>query len=375
MSNKRTNLDELVLLPDAEIEERMRAAAGRVESRVQRCYSENRDLTPRESELSQQDRDELAALKDATEIRAARRDEGDRIEAESRARGAQIAAAIEQRRGAQAFANGRQSFGAIETRAAVQVDPAAASAMGSPAGWAQTDARDPRHLIGFSGIPVQPLTGGTATVPQFTLPSGVAGVAETAEHAEYDSVVDVPLTAVRHGRWTKVTAAVDAFDPLTGLNNMHAIGIARDLDLAAVGDIETAAGTPVAYVADVAGNVRLALNTVAAGVYAEVSDLVIVGTPADIAVLQDVTPANGPDAGSVTARFSGARLYPSVAATSGQVTVFAPRAFATFMSGLQSASQINPADGSNTFGQWLHATGVAMGLVGGAVAVATVDGD
>jgi hypothetical protein len=23
----------------------------------------------------------------------------------------------------------------------------------------------------------------------------------------------VPLTAVRHGRWTKVTAAVDAFDP------------------------------------------------------------------------------------------------------------------------------------------------------------------
>jgi hypothetical protein len=374
----------------------LQTAYGRVQSRGQRCYSENRDLTPRESELTQQDRDELAALKDATEIRAARRDEGDRIEAESRARGAQIAAAIEQRRGAQAFANGRppsllvsvdnlrqhaeamsrgQSFGAIETRAAVQVDPAAASAMGSPAGWAQTDARDPRHLIGFSGIPVQPLTGGTATVPQFTLPSGVAGVAETAEHAEYDSVVDVPLTAVRHGRWTKVTAAVDAFDPLTGLNNMHAIGIARDLDLAAVGDIETAAGTPVAYVADVAGNVRLALNTVAAGVYAEVSDLVIVGTPADIAVLQDVTPANGPDAGSVTARFSGARLYPSVAATSGQVTVFAPRAFATFMSGLQSASQINPADGSNTFGQWLHATGVAMGLVGGAVAVATVDGD
>jgi hypothetical protein len=89
---------------------------------------------------------------------------------------------------------------------------------------------------------------------------------------------------------------------------MHAIGTARDLDLAAVSDIETAAGTPVAHVADVAGNVRLALNTVAAGFYAEVSELVIVGTPADIAILQDVTPANGPDAGSVTARFAGARL-------------------------------------------------------------------
>jgi len=35
-----------------------------------------------------------------------------------------------------------------------------------------------------------------------------------------------------------------------------------------------------------------------------------------------------------------------------------------------SATQIDPRDGSNVFGSWLHSTGVAVGIVGGVVAVA-----
>ena len=65
MSN-RTNLDELVLLSDDEFRGRIQAARARVETRVQRCQDEGRDMSDRESQLSHQDRDELVALKDAT---------------------------------------------------------------------------------------------------------------------------------------------------------------------------------------------------------------------------------------------------------------------------------------------------------------------
>lgn len=276
------------------------------------------------------------------------------------------------RKHAEAMRQG-QSFGAFEeARATIQVNPAASNALGGAQAWAQTPTLEPMHLIRFAGIPVAALIGVSATMPTYTLPTAAAGVNETTAHGEYDTVVDTPLTAVRHGRWSKVSAAAHAFDPLAGIANMHAIGIARNLDLASVGNIETAAGTPVAFNADIAGNVRQAINTVAATVYADVGDLVLFGTPANIALLQDISPTTGPDVGSVTTRFAGARLYPTLAATAGQVTVFSPRGFLAFMSMLQSASQIDPTDGSNSFGSWLHSTGVGQGLVGSAKAVDVV---
>lgn len=275
------------------------------------------------------------------------------------------------RKHAEAMAEGR-SFGAIEERATVQVNPASSNALGGPEAWAQTAAREPMHLIRFAGIPVQVLTGVSATMPTFTLPTGAAGVNETTAHGEYDTVVDTPLSGLRYGRWTKVSAAVNQLVPVSGLSNLHAVAIAKDLDKLAVGNIETAAGTPVAYKADIAGNVREALLTVSATTLVEVEKLVILGTPAAVSILQDVSPANGPDAGSVTTRFAGARLYPSIAGTAGQVTVFDPQAFLVFMSQLQSASQIEPSDGSNSFGSWLHSTGVGQGLTGSARAVDVV---
>ena len=149
-------------------------------------------------------------------------------------------------------------------------------------------------------------------------------------------------------------------------------GIARDLDLLAVSAVETAAGAPSTFSAAIDMSVRKAILAVAANSYSDESQLVIFGTPGDVALLTDTTPANGPDVGSVSVRFCGARLYPTFAATSGQVTVFAPGSFRVFQTKLQSASLIDPTSGANKFGSWVHSTGVGLQVVGSALAVDVV---
>ena len=56
--SKKTDITELAELPLEEIEERIQLAAGRVEQRIQRAQTEERDLTEREgrSVLRRQDR-------------------------------------------------------------------------------------------------------------------------------------------------------------------------------------------------------------------------------------------------------------------------------------------------------------------------------
>lgn len=266
--------------------------------------------------------------------------------------------------------NEGRSFGAMEEqRALIQINPAAATGMGGASAYGQTGTREPRHLILVAGIPVQALNGVSATMAKYTLPAAAAGVNETTAHGEYDAVTDVPLTAVRYGRWSAASAAVRSFNPLVNLVNAHAIGIAKDLDKLAAGNIETAAGTPAAYAADIPGNVRNTVLSVAANVLGDPTELVIFGQPSAIALLGDTTPANGQDIGTVANRFNGALLYPTAEAAAGQLTVFHPASFLVFQSKLQSASTIDPKDGSNAFGSWLHSTPVGQGLAGSALAV------
>ncbi|MCV7191487.1 hypothetical protein [Mycolicibacterium brumae] len=267
-----------------------------------------------------------------------------------------------------------ETFSVTETRGMVQVNGAATSSIGGATAWGQLAAREPNHLIRFAGIPVDALTGVQAVMPTFTLPSAAVGVAESAAHTEFDGVVDLPLTALRYGRWTQVSAAASEFTSLSGIVNAHAIAIARDIDKKAVADIEAAiTGSPIAYNADVAGNVRQTILAVAANTMRDVSELVLVGTVAAIAKLQDVAPANGPDAGSITTRFAGARLYPATTATAGRITVFDPQSFMAFASPVGSATAIDPKDGSASFGSWLHHTAIGQGLTGSALAVTVVD--
>ena len=67
--SKRTDVDALAELSDDEIDDRVRAAAERVEMRTNRAHIENRDLTPRETQLTTDDRAELEALRDAVAVK------------------------------------------------------------------------------------------------------------------------------------------------------------------------------------------------------------------------------------------------------------------------------------------------------------------
>ena len=272
------------------------------------------------------------------------------------------------KRHAQAIAEGGV-FGIEERpevfeRAAVTV----ASDMGAEDAWATSVIPGPVTLRAFAGIPNTTLTGLAASMPSYTLPSGTAGVAEGDASPEYDSVVRADLTALRYGRWSDVTAAVDAFDELSGLNSAHGVGVARDINSVDIGVLETAASTAAAYSEQA---LREAILTVAGAALVEPSDVVVVGTAADVSVFNGFSPANGEDRGSNAVRLYGARIYVSGEATSGQVTAFAPSAFRTFQSRLRSASTIAPDTGTHRFGQWLHSTPVGIAIVGGAAAVAS----
>jgi hypothetical protein len=376
--SQRTDLAHLFRLTMPELEDRAKDSLERINTRIERATQLGRDLTEREQKLCQDDRAELASLKDAIETREqlderhallndavaeyhGRRQDG-------RFTPTLLVSESNLRAHAEALREGRP-FGAVEvveTRTQVAV-----SDMGSEGGWHAGAPNQPRHLITFAGVPVTPLTGKTASVPKYTGPTGAAGAAEGSNHGEFDSVEVVNLTAARFGRWTDVSSVVNELDDLQGINAMHGWGIARDLDLLAVDAIETAASTPATPLDSLEQAVRQAILEVAAATYSDESQLVVFGTPEDVSLLTGTTPTNGQDVASVSVRFNGARIYPSVAGSAGQVTVFAPNAWRVFQTPLQSASVIDPASGANKFGSWMHSTELANQIVGSAAAVAT----
>jgi Domain of unknown function (DUF305) len=85
-----------------------------------------------------------------------------------------------------------------------------------------------------------------------------------------------------------------------------------------------------------------------------IDDVVLFGTSAALAVVNGYAPASGSDRGSVATRVFGARVYMHEQATAGNVYAFAPGVFQVFSSRLRSASVIDPTNGMNKFGQWLH---------------------
>lgn len=376
-------IEELTQLPLADLEQRASEAAVAAQQLIDTARFDARDLTADEARVLSRHKADLESLRAAIALVEERqRDEqvADRTRLlahgiETRGGYAPRAPALlvseaELRKHAEALREGR-TYSCVETRAAVYT-VGGSHPVGSPGDWAGPALADPRHVIGYAGLPVQPLTGTRPQAAVVTLPEAASGVTEANPHPEYDAVNSVAPTVLRYGRWSRVSAAVNEFDSLQPLNTGHAIGIARDLDAMAVAALETAAGAPAAYVEDVAGAVRLALATVAANTYGQVETFTIAGNPAALALLQDVSPTSGADAGSVVSVFAGAKLYPTHEATDGVLTVFNPSAFLVFMGGLQSATYLDPKDGSSTFGSWLHASDVVAVVGGGAAAVTTV---
>jgi hypothetical protein len=257
----------------------------------------------------------------------------------------------------------------VETRANVTV----ATDMGSPGAWGAGNIREPVTLRRFAGIPNAPLTGATAQHPSVTFPTAAAGVTEAANAPEYDTIDVGNLSALRYGRWTQVTSFVDAFDDLTVIYRAHAVGVARDLNLADVTAIQTAAGTVTAFdAANLDRNVRQAILKVAAAALVEPDEVVIFGTSTALGVVTGFSPASGDDRGSVSTRVYGARVYVTESAAAGNVYCFAPQGFLTFSDRLRSASTIEPANGMVKFGQWVHSTPAGVAVVGAAAGVDVV---
>lgn len=367
------DVDFLTNLPASEVERRIARVADRVEARNVRASSENRDLNPAEQRATSDDITEAAALRVAADrqqqIETRGRAIGEAIDnhrrgLESRSRPTLLVSEEHLQQHAAALADGRP-FGAVESRARVT----AGGDLGSAGAWHPGAPQEPRHLIQFAGIPVSELTGKTAQVPQYVGPTAAAGADEGVDHGEYDSVAPVNLAALRYGRWSEVSALANVVDDLVGLNQMHAWGAARDLDAMAVAAIESAAGSLGVGTGDLDESVRQAILTVAANTYSDETQLVVFGRPAALAELTGTTPANADDLGSHAVRFAGAKVYPTLAASANELTVFAPSAFRVFQSPLQSASLIDPKDGSHKFGSWLHSTGVAEQIIGSAVMV------
>lgn len=369
--SRKLSLDELVVLANDEFEGRISAAYARIQTRVERATNEQRDFTDRERQLSEADRDELGLLRDADELRAARRDELARMESEKRSK--LIGEAIDQHVRKQGTSpllpsaenlarleEARSMFASlslIEQRAAIKTTD-----MGSAVEYGPNGLAAPRTLWRAAGIPTTVPTGYTGVVPQFTLPAGTSLATEGNAHAEFDAVAPDSVTIGRAGAWSDLTAEGMLSTSLTEISSAHARIIARDLDKAAVAKIEQ---SPSAY------DIDEALVVVASEAAVDVSQLWIVGQPTAIAALVGnavLTPANGSDLGSYAVRYGGASLYATPAATTGDLTVFDPASFRAFATPLASAVVVDPTTGSQRFGQWQF-FGLGQALVGSAVTI------
>jgi hypothetical protein len=381
----RQDVDALAQVPREQLEIQRGQAAERVENRSARSLDENRSPTDREDTLSKADLAEIEAIDAALVLNE--RNERQRqtivegmelanrsrsIPTEGRGHPPLLVSQTHLRSHAEAIRAG-STFGAeedlVESRAAVTV----ATDFGSPGAWGDGGIAQPIPLRQFANIPASKLTGATAQMPSLTLPVAAAGVAEGTVHGEYDTINVANLTTLRYGRWTQVTSFVDEFDQLRSINQAHAVGIARDLNLVDITAIQTAAGSVVAFDSpNLDRNVRQAILKVAAAAVVAPENVVLFGGSAAMGVVTGYAPASGDDRGSVTTRVFGARAYVDESAVAGNVYAFAPQGFIVFQTGLRSATTLDPTNGSPKFGSWLHSTAAGLFIVGAAAGVDVV---
>jgi hypothetical protein len=310
----KLDIDTAVLLADSALNNRVATALARVDTRVDRATFEGRDLSPRETDLTWQDRDEIGVCRDALEIRSARREEGDRIERETRERAQQIHQAIETRgsqhlsplmvseenlRTLETARRDMRSCSVIETRAALTT-----SAMGTAVEYGAGGLLAPQTLWRVSGIPTsEPPIGYKAVVPKVALPAGVALVAEGTAHAEFDTVTPDAITLGRAGSWSDLSAEAFVSTGLAEVTAAHARVIARNVDAATVAKIQSTAGSLT---------IDEALATVAAEAACDLTRLWIVGDPVSVSKLIGtavLSPTSAQDIGSYGSAYGGARVY------------------------------------------------------------------
>jgi len=262
---------------------------------------------------------------------------------------------------------GRFEAADTEQRAAL-----ATTTYGAPRAWGSNVISGPRLLHVAAGVPQQPTDAVLAQIPNLTLPTASASVGENVTLAEYAASTAGSVTLARFGRWTDLSRESQIGASADALVAMHQIGVAKDLDLALVTAVNTAAGSAVAFTADVPAAVRKAQaqvidNTAAA----DAASLVILVHPDNAALLQDVAPIGGITIAEGFQKFSGSLVYPSSAVPTGFALVANLRAGARYFEARRVATEtdINIKTATLTVATSTIG-GYGLGLVGGATGFA-----
>ncbi|MBC7306812.1 MAG: hypothetical protein H5T80_07735 [Dietzia sp.] len=236
---------------------------------------------------------------------------------------------------------------ALNERDNVRVDLKAAltsSTLGGRRAWAENAPSGPRLLHVAARMPQEGVDAVTAQVPNFTLPTAQAGVAEGASLAEFAASTAGGVSIARFGRFTDFSGESLIGARANSVIALQTIGVARDLDTVLINAVETAAGAAVAFTADVPAAIRKAIAQVIDNTAAGTADeLVVLVHPDNAALLQDVAPIGGETIAEGFQRFSGALVYPSSAVDTGFITVANLRSGAVFLQarGLQTVTETN----------------------------------
>jgi hypothetical protein len=264
---------------------------------------------------------------------------------------------------------GRFVAGEVEQRAAL-----ATGTLGGARAWGSNVLAGPRLLHVAAGVPQQGVDAIYAQHPKFTLPTASASVGENTSLAEFDDSTAGSVTLGRYGRWTDLSRESLIGADAGAISAMHQIGIAKDLDKALIDAVETAAGSAVAFSADVPGAIRKAMAGVIDATAAEdAADLVVLVHPDNVALLQDVSPIGGITTGEGFQKFSGALVYASSAVNTGFMTVANLKAGCRYFSarGLTSETDLDPKTDTLTVATSVIG-GYGIGLTGGFAAMVDV---
>lgn len=252
---------------------------------------------------------------------------------------------------------------AMQERAAL-----ATGTYGAPRAWGSNVLDGPRLLHMAAGVPRQSIDAIYAQFPQLTLPTAQAGVGENTSLPEYAASAAGSVTLARYGRWTDLSRESRIGTDAETIVATHTVGIALDLDSALVGAVDTAAGTAVAFTADVPAAIRKALAQVQSNTAAaNVAQLVVLTHPDNVALLQDVAPVGGQTMAEGFSRFSGALVYPSSAVPTGFMIVGNLRSGVRYFEAqeLLTESDVDIKTGTFSLATSVIA-GYAIGLLGGA---------
>jgi hypothetical protein len=322
----RKDIDGLTSLPKETLEVQRGEAQERLETRSNRRLDEDRSYTDREEQLSKADMAEIEAIDAALVLQERNAAQGERVQERLR----QLADVTDTRRNRDTptnplavtgeMLNGVQAT--LETRTAGWFDVETRAALttttyGSPRDWGANILDAPRTLWETAGIKSERAQAVFAQFPKLTLPATDAGVGEGVSVVEFAASTGGTVTLKRYGRYTDFTRESLVGADAGAVIAAHRTAIARDLDSALIGLVNTDAGGAVAFTADVPAAIRKSIATVVDNTASPDGRIVVLAHPDNVALLQNVTSTGGQTIGEDFPRFAGAIVYASSAVRRG----------------------------------------------------------